>query len=100
MKWLELKNRGELLGTAQFMTNDVRSDFGGKREGKSHRSEDSNDESIPVNRLGAGVNSGLRVGLSLAQGWCSVEDLVSGFQFVQIQGRLCQPLASRRDTLE
>src|SRR5205814_9706085 len=46
---LELKHRGELLRATQFMADHVSRDFRCKRERKSHRSDDSNEECQCVN---------------------------------------------------
>ena len=49
MQWFELQDRGETLGTAQLMPDNVRSDLTREREGKSHSSEDSNKGRQRVN---------------------------------------------------
>lgn len=43
MQRLELQHRGELLRAAELMPDHVRSDFSRKRQGKPHKSEDSNE---------------------------------------------------------
>ncbi len=47
---LELKHRGELLRATQLMPDHVGRNFRGEREGKSHKSEDSNKTRWRVNR--------------------------------------------------
>src|SRR4029453_9810224 len=47
---LELKDRGELLCATQLMPDHVGRNFRGEREGKSHKSEDSNKTRRRVNR--------------------------------------------------
>src|SRR4051812_46027613 len=49
MQRLELQNGRELRGSTQLVGDDVRGDFGGKRQRESHRSEDDNKGARGVN---------------------------------------------------